>query len=140
MVATISFILTLVVTLAAINVVYFLRDKMLFIESTADTCDDKINIFVGQYWYEGQSYTLSIEDGQFEVSEKFLFDRLVSERKLKGEYCCSKDSCKVQFRFDQRDTTFFISPKKTRRLYVGSSIDKEFVVGTDENSNFWAIM
>jgi hypothetical protein len=139
-VALTFFILTLMLTLVLINTVYLLRDKMLFVESTNEDCGDKINIFVGQFWYEGQSYTLDIEDGQFEVSEKFLFDRFVSERKLKGEYCCTKDSCKVQFRFDSKDTTFFISPNKTKRLYVGSSINKEFVVGTDENENFWVIM
>jgi hypothetical protein len=139
-VALTFFILTLVMTLGLVKTVYFLRDKILFVESTADSCDDKINIFVGQFWYEGQSYNLDIEDGQFEVSEKFLFDRFVSERKLKGEYCCTKDSCKVQFRFDGKDTTFYISPTKTKRLSVGSSINKEFVVGTDENENFWVIM
>jgi hypothetical protein len=139
-VALISFILTLVMTLVLINTAYFLRDKILFVESTTENCNNKINIFVGQFWYKGQSYALNIEEEQFEISEKFLFDRFVSERKLKGEYCCTKDSCKVQFRFDSRDTTFFISPSKTRRLYVGSSIDREFVVRTDESQYFQIIM
>ena len=45
-------ILTLVTTIALIPAVYFLRDKVLFI-GTADDCNDKIEIFVGQYWDVG---------------------------------------------------------------------------------------
>jgi hypothetical protein len=138
-VAVLLVILTFVLTIALIPTTLFLRDKMLFIKST-ENCNEKIQVYVGQYWKAGQSYSINIDDGQFEASEEFLFDRKVYDRKVKGEYCCEKDSCKVQFRFDSKDTTFYISPTKTKRFFVGSSIDKEFVVGTDENPNFWVIM
>lgn len=139
-VATLLSILTLVIASALIPAVLFLRDKLLFVDSTTENCNEKIEIYVGQYWKAGQSYSIDIDDGQFGVQEKFLFDRLLYDRKLKGEYCCAKDSCKVQFRVDNMDTIFFVSPAKTRRLYVGSSINNEFLVGTDENEDFWIIM
>lgn len=138
-VATFLVILTFVVAIALIPTTLLLRDKILFIKS-GENCSEKIQIYVGQYWKAGQSYSINIEDRQFETSDEFLFDRQVYDRKMKGEYCCEKDSCKVQFRFDSKDTTFYISPTKTKRFFVGSSIDKEFVVKTDENPNFWVIM
>jgi hypothetical protein len=139
-VAILLVILTFILTVALIPTTLFLRDEILFIKSTTENCNEKILVYVGQYWKAGQSYSINIEDGQFEASEKFLFDRQVYDRKAKGEYCCIKDSCKVQFKFDSKDTTFYISRTKTKRLFLGSSIDNEFVVGTDENPNFWVIM
>jgi hypothetical protein len=138
-VATVLLAMTLVTTAGLFATALLLRDRMLFIAPAID-CNDKIEIYVAEFWKAGQSYSLNIENTEFEISETYLFDREIYDRKLRGEYCCKLDSCKVIFKLDDQDTTFFISPRKTRRLTVGSFVDKKFLVGTDEDKRFWIIM
>lgn len=126
-------LMTLVTTLLLIPTNLYLRDKLTYKQVTNPNCDRATTIHVGQYWRSGQSYTLDIENGAFNVSADIIVDQLVSEDKLIGEFCCSADSCRIRFTLDNKDTIFYFNPNDTKRLYVGSSIDREFVVLTNEN-------
>ena len=123
---------TLMITIFLIPASLYLRDKLLF-KGVKTECGETTGIFVGQYWRAGQSYALEIENGDFKMSDEFIFDKPVSEEKPIGEYCCQLDSCSVRFTLDNKDTVFYIHPGTIKRLYVGSSIDKDFVVLTNEN-------
>lgn len=104
-------------------------------------CKNEIVIFEGLYFEKGQSYKLEIENGDLVKSETF------SKTQIRGQnfneidsYCCKVDSCKVKFTLDSKDTVFYISPKKTRRLLIGSDINGNFSIATDENRNAWIRM
>ena|SRR5688572_14374008 len=138
--ATLLSLATLVATILLIIAAYSLRDKVLFIAPARPDCSDKIEVYVTEFWQAGQTYSLNIGKSEFAISESFLFDKNIYNRKLRGEYCCTSDSCRVEFKLDNKDTTFFISPRKTKRLTVGSYGDGTILVGTDENKDFWVIM
>ena len=136
-VATLLSLASFVVTVLLIATVYLLRDTLLFIAPATPDCGNKIEVYVTEFWQAGQSYSLNIDKSEFEITESFLFDKNIYNRKLRGEYCCTSDSCRVEFKLDNRDTTFFISPRRTKRLTVGSYGDGTILVGTDENKDFW---
>ena len=132
-VLTLIGLLTVVITLVLIPTSLHLRDKLTYKRVTIPNCDQTTTIHVGQYWRSGQSYILDIENGAFNVSADIVTDQPVSEDKPIGEFCCILDSCLVRFTLDNKDTIFYFRPNDTRRLYVGSSIDRDFVVLTNEN-------
>ena len=81
-----------------------------------------------------------IEDGELEQSENFWIGMSRGKYKKIASYCCIKDSIKVKFTLDDSDTVFYISPKKTKRLLIGSYFDGSILVATDENSDAWIKM
>src|SRR6187549_2517867 len=90
-VAILLSVLTFVVTAGLFAAALLLRDRILFIASSTE-CNDRIEIYVAEFWKAGQSYSLNIDNGEFVISERFLFDREIYDRKLRGEYCCTQDS------------------------------------------------
>jgi hypothetical protein len=102
-------------------------------------CKQEIAIYQGRYFQKGQNFELSIED-KLLLTEKFQTELQRNEIKKIQDYCCIQDSCKVKFTLGNNDTTFYISPNKTRRLKVGSDIYGKFSVATDENKRAWIEM
>lgn len=102
-------------------------------------CNRQIVIYQGLYFQKGQKVQLSIDD-------KILFSKTV-ERDLQRNdlkefktYCCTRDSCRVNFVLGDNDTTFFISPLRTKRLMIGSDIFGKFSVATDDDKGAWMEM
>lgn len=99
-------------------------------------CGRQIVVYQGRYFQEGQRFELSI-DGELLASEKFEKGFQSNEPEKIKTYCCMNDSCKVKFILGDNDTVFYISPRRTKRLKVGSDIDGNFAVATDENKRAW---
>lgn len=102
-------------------------------------CKQEITIYQGRYFQKGQSFELSI-DNKILLAEKFENELQRNDLKKIEDYCCVKDSCKVKFILGKNDTTFYISPSKTKRIKVGSDIYGKFSVATDENERAWIQM
>jgi hypothetical protein len=108
--------------------------------SCESKCDHPIDIFEGASFKKGQKYVLTIGEDELKRSENFLIGMSRGKYEKIGSYCCKKDSVKVQFTLGAHDTVFFISPKKTKRLLVGSYFDGNILVATDENPDAWIKM
>ena len=102
-------------------------------------CKRQISIYLGLYFQKGQTVVLSIDD-EVVLTEEFHAEVQRNDLKQIDTYCCSKDSCKVEFVLGNKDTLFFIFPDRTKRLMVGSDIFGNFSVATDEDKRAWIKM
>jgi len=108
--------------------------------SCGEHCKTKIIIYEGLYFEKGQSYRIEI-DGQLIKSKSFARDEIRGQNfNVIENYCCNGDSCQVKFTLEKKDTLFYISPTKTKRLLVGSDINGDFSIATDQNRDAWVRM
>jgi|GEM_PF-6434114 hypothetical protein len=104
-------------------------------------CKNEISILEGLYFKKGQTYKIEIEDREFKNEEQFSRTEIRGQNFNEiGKYCCLKDSCKIKFSLDGKDTVFYISPLRTKRLMVGSDVYGNFSVATDEDKDAWTKM
>ncbi len=101
-------------------------------------CKNEITIYQGVYFKKNQSFELLI-DSKIISSQKFK-EESHSNDYVEIEKYCAKDSSKVKFTLDGRDTTFYLFPNRTKRLMIGSSIYGNFSIATDENKGAWIKM
>lgn len=110
------------------------------LEACAPECKNEISIYEGLYFEKGQSYKIEIE-GILISAESFSRTEIKGQTlKIISKYCCQVDSCQVRFSLDNRDTVFYIAPAKTKRLLIGSDINGNFSVATDQNRSAWIRM
>ena len=113
---------------------------ILLMSNCKPKCDASIDIYEGSRFQKGQRYSLSIENGELEKSQSFWAEMSRGTFQKLDSYCISKDSIKVQFTLDGRDTVFYVNRSKTKRLLVGSYFDGAIMVATDENPEMWTKM
>jgi ribosomal protein L21E len=105
----------------------------------APNCEQPIVIYQGLSFQEGESIELSIDD-RILLSESFEKGFQGNDAKVIETYCCLKDSCRVRFLLGDKDTTFYVTPTKTKRLIVGSDTYGGLSVATDLHARAWVKM
>src|ERR1700749_18887 len=113
--------------------IYFkLLFLILLIEGSCEkNCDSYIDVYEGSKFKKGQEYILDIESGDYKKSETFWANMSRGKYEKLTTYCTAKDSILVKFTLDKRDTSFYISSKKTHRLLIGSYYDGTILIATD---------
>ena len=102
-------------------------------------CKKELVIYQTPYFKKGQEFKLFIDD-QVVVSKEFDEEFHSNDFTIIETYCYRNDSSIAKFTLDGKDTTFGISWKRTNRLLIGSDINGNFSVATDENKRAWIKM
>jgi hypothetical protein len=106
--------------------------------SVPRNCDEpNIQIYQGIYFSPGDHVNLNLGEGALVWNDKFNVAYKKRKYKLIAEFCCKEDSCQVTYRINDRDTTFYIDPGKTKRLMIGSNSKKALIVATDAQTMAW---
>lgn len=97
----------------------------------------EVLIYQGFYFKEGQRFKLVIDNGLYSKSRFFKRTYQSGEFKRLKTYRTDRDSIKVYFKLDDKDTVFTMASDYTTRLVVGSSARGKMQVGTDNEADFW---
>lgn len=96
-------------------------------------CPDsnKLDVYIWNIFKAGEKISLDIRNGDYHYQRTFS-ERFVREKHyLLTSYCMTGDSVKIQYKSNNRDTSFYVQ-KSVRRIVFGISMYGNPIIGTHD--------
>ena len=110
----------------------FLCGQILF-----SCCDKSIAIYHGSHINKGDNILIDIDDGVYIFKKEFK-EAISNDGQIKiDDYCIKeKKSLKIYFKYNEIDTTFFVS-KIPERILLYSKSNNQLYLYTEKNEDAW---